>query len=122
MSTAQEELEQHYRQGTAHRNVGEYEQAMTEFQYVLERQPDHVPARIGLGLVYGFIGMFDESLAELEGAVALAPDSVDALLYLAKTHCMLGMYEEARAGFQRVLDLDSRHEEATKQLQLLAGV
>jgi tetratricopeptide (TPR) repeat protein len=115
------ELEEHYKQGTAHKNVGEYDQAMSEFRYVLEREPDHVDARVGLGLVYGFIGMFDESLIELRRAAETAPESVDVLLYLAKTCCMLGMYDEAREHFGKILELQPGHPEAKKQLSYLTS-
>jgi len=118
---ASEDLEEHYQRGSARRNVGEYDQAISEFRYVLERRPDHVNARIGLGLVYGFIGMFEESLVELRRAVETDPDSVDALLYLAKTCCMLGLYGEARGHFQRILELEPEHAEAKKQLSYLAA-
>ena len=121
MSTASEELDKHYQQGTAHKNVGEYDEAIAEFRYVLEREPDHLDARIGLGLVCGFVGMFDESLAELRRAVEIAPDCVDAVLYLAKTCCMLGMYDEACAHFERILQLEPEHAEAKKQLTYLAN-
>ena len=121
MSTTSENLEEHYQRAAAHKNVGEYEQAMSEFRYVLERRPDHLNARIGLGLVYGFAGMFDESLAELKLAVEADPSSVDALLYLAKTLCMLGLYEEARERFARILQLQPGHCEAEKQLAFLAA-
>jgi len=121
VSMTSEELEEHYQQGTAHKNVGEYDQALAEFRYVLERQPDHVNARVGLGLVYGFIGMFNESLEELRRALAMAPESIDVLLYLAKTCCMLGMYEEARLHFGRILELQPGHPEAKKQLSYLTS-
>lgn len=121
MSTTSENLEEHYQRGSAHRNVGEYDRAISEFRYVLDRQPDHVNARIGLALVYGFVGMFDESLAELKRALETDPSSVDALLYLAKTCCMLGLYDEARDHFNRILELQPGHPEAKKQLSYLAA-
>lgn len=120
MSTTSEDLEEHYQRATAHKNVGEYDRAISEFRYVLDRQPDHINARVGLGLVYGFTGMFDESLAELKRAVETDPGSVDALLYLAKTCCMLGLYAEARDHFLRILELEPGHPEAKKQLSYLA--
>jgi tetratricopeptide (TPR) repeat protein len=119
MSMASQELDEHYQRGLAHKNVGEYDQAIAEFTFVLERQPDHLEARIGLGLVFGFIGMFDESLAELKAAVEHQPDSAEALLYLGKTCCMLGLYDEARGHFERVLELQPGHPEAKKQLAYL---
>ena len=111
-----EDLEQQCEQAMDLKNQGLYDEAAAQFQQVLECQPEHARAHLGLGLVYCFVGRFDESLDELKRAVECDPDWVDAHLNLAKTYAMLGMYDEARAEFNRVLELHPEHPEATKQL------
>jgi tetratricopeptide (TPR) repeat protein len=109
-------LEQQCEQAMELKNQGRYDEAMAQFQAVLNCKPDHAPAHLGLGLVYCFIGMFDESLEELKRAVECDPAWVDARLNLAKTYAMLGMYDEARVEFNQVLALHPGHPEAKKQL------
>lgn len=109
-------LEQQCDQAMELKNQGRYEEAMERFKAILEADPSHGRAHLGLGLVYCFVGMFDESLEELKQAVACAPDSVDAHLNLAKTFAMLGMYDEAKVEFGVVLELHPGHAEAKKQL------
>ena len=112
-----ENLDRRCDQAMELKNQGRYDEAMAEFQHVLESSPGHAPAHLGLGLVYCFVGRFDESLEELRLAVQYAPDWPDGHLNLAKTYAMLGMYDEARTEFNRVLELHPDNVEAKKQLK-----
>lgn len=111
-----EDLERRCNQAMELKNQGQYDEAAAQFEHILECQPDHARAHLGLGLVYCFVGRFEESLEELKRAVECDPDWVDGHLNLAKTYAMLGMYEEARVEFGRVLELHPGHPEAKKQL------
>ena len=112
MGTAESgDIERRCNQAMDLKNQGRYDEAVAEFQHVLECKPDYARAHLGLGLVY-----CDESLEELKRAAECAPDWVDGHLNLAKTYAMLGMYDEARVGFNRVLELHPGHPEAQKQL------
>ena len=123
-SPDQEMIEQHYRRGTALKNEGQYEEAIVEFRSILELDPHHSGAHLGLGLVYGFTGKFDESIEEMEKALQARPDWAEAHLHLGKTYCMLGMFDEARTQFNEVMGLTTpdnpMYAEARKQLAFFA--
>ena len=109
-------LEERYRKAVEHKNNGQYDAAIPEFEQLVNCEPGWAEAHLMLGLTYGFVGRFDESLVSLQRATELDPASVDAHLNLAKTFCMLGDYDQARREFQAVLSLRPDHPEAKKQL------
>ena len=110
------EAEERYQKAIEHKNDGQYDLAIPEFEQLVGENPEWVEAHLMLGLTYGFVARFDESLAALRRAIELDPDSLDAHLNLAKTLCMLGDYGPARAEFMTVLALQPDHAEAKKQL------
>jgi tetratricopeptide (TPR) repeat protein len=117
-----EDLELLFNEAEQHRFNGEYEEAVAKYKRVLEEDPEHARAHLGLGLVYSFTGEFDEAIAEMEKAVALAPDDVECHLKLGLTYTMLGMYEEGKREFLHVLRLDPGNAEALKQLSYFPDV
>ena len=115
-----EELEERYQRGLALKNDGQYDEAIAEFQFILECAPGHARARLALGLSYCFTGLFDESIEEMLKAAECEPDWAEVHLQLGKAYCMLGQYPEAQHEFNLVLKLcppeDPTHKEAVKQL------
>jgi len=116
MAEDRQALEERYRKAVEHKNNGEYDIAIPEFEELAALDPQWADLQLTLGLTYGFVGRFDESIAALKRAVQLDPESVDARLNLAKTFAMLGDYEQARQHFEAVLALRPDHAEAKKQL------
>jgi tetratricopeptide (TPR) repeat protein len=112
-------LSEDFAAAESHRIDGRYDEAVELYKKVLEEDPQHFGATVGLGLVYGFTGLFDESIELLQKCVELDPSSLGARMYLAKTHLMLGMYEEASEGFTEILKTDPENEEALKQKAFL---
>jgi tetratricopeptide (TPR) repeat protein len=116
MAENRQALEERYRGAVEHKNGGEYDLAIPEFEALVGADPGWADAHLMLGLTYGFVGRFDESLAQIRRAAELEPASVEAHLNLAKTLCMMGEYDQARREFNTVLALRPDHAEAKKQL------
>ncbi len=114
-------LEERCEQAWELKNEGQYDDAMAQFKAILEDNPSHARAHLGLGLVYCFVGLFDESIDEMKLAVECAPTWVEGHLNLAKTYAMLGLYDEAKVEFNCVLELQPDHSEAKKQLAFFSG-
>ena len=106
--------------GIALKVEGRYEEAVTEFQELLNQDPNSTDAHHQLGLVYGFIGLFDESIEELQKAVVLAPTRVEARVDLALTLSMLGEYDQAKSEFEEVLRRDPANKRALDSLQFFS--
>lgn len=76
---------------------------------VLNRDPEHVLARIARGLGYAGAGGFSVALTENERAAAAeSPLKMDALRALAIAYGDLGRYEEAAATIEAAIALNTR--------------
>ena len=109
-----------FHEGQLARINGEYYEAISWLQQVIDADPSFADAHMELGLALCYIGDFDASLQQLTLATEIAPQHAEARLNLAKIYTMLGMYPEGAAMFRTVLTLttpcDKCYEEAAKQL------
>jgi tetratricopeptide (TPR) repeat protein len=100
MMTSTDEIFERAR--TLHRQ-GALEQAADTYREALRRQPGHIAARHGLGLLLLHRGDLTEAAAELEQVSRLAPDQVEP--YVQRGHVLqrLGYLPEALACFDAAL-------------------
>lgn len=108
-------IEAFYNQAYQLRCSGQYAEAQSLLQRVLQMDPNHVNARHQMALILGFIGEFDESLAQLARLSTQFPRNLDVKYDLAMTQMMLGMQDEACANFNAILAVDPTHERALQQ-------
>ncbi|WP_026256853.1 tetratricopeptide repeat protein [Actinopolymorpha alba] len=92
-----DDLDDHLDRAERYFQQGRWRLAEAEFEYVLQRSPDHLGATTGLGAVHAASGRVKEGLAVLEQAVADHPDDEDVKLALATA-----LYETAIAGLSEV--------------------
>jgi adenylate cyclase len=59
--------------GHAFRNAGRFEEAVLAYKKSLQRAPDFVAARIGLGTTYSLMGREKEARAEAEEVLRINP-------------------------------------------------
>ena len=108
-------IEALYNQAYQLRCNGQYAEAQSLLQRVLQMDPNHVNARHQMALILGFIGEFDDSLAQLAGLSRQFPTDLEVKYDLAMTQMMLGMQDEACANFNAILAVDPTHEKALQQ-------
>ena len=92
--------------GVAHKDLGDFESALVDFEQALESDPDHVWAFVGRGATYRLMQRYDDALADLNRAVELAPDDAWIIATRADTYRLMKRYEAALADFNRAIDLD----------------
>jgi adenylate cyclase len=68
--------------GTAFRNAGRYEEAVSAYKKGLQRAPDYIIAHIGLGTTYNLMGREEEARAEAKEVLRINPKF--SLDYFAK--------------------------------------
>jgi tetratricopeptide (TPR) repeat protein len=92
--------------GRAHRDVGRYDAALSDFDRALELSPDDEWAIAGRGETYRLAGRYDEALGEFGRALELDPEDSWALDSRGRTYFALHRYDEALADFDRALARD----------------
>lgn len=109
------DVEALYRQGFDFRCNGQYADAKRIFQQVLQADPNHLNARLQMGLIQGFEGDFDGSLTTLTALSNQFPQNLDVRYELAMTQMMLGMFDEGCANIKYILSVNPTHEKALQQ-------
>jgi len=80
---------------------GKWSHAMGAFRHALDLDPNHAPARCGLGRVFIETGYWSGAEANLLRAIELRPEYGDAELGLATLYFRMGRYDDAE---RRVLE------------------
>ena len=99
---------------TINQNVGwhyvysrQYEQAIDQFQALLELHPDFYPSHVLLGLAYVHARKFEQAIDEFQQATQLEKLS-PALAYLAYGYAMSGERAKAKEVFNDLLEQSTR--------------
>uniref|UniRef100_A0AC34QS80 RNA polymerase-associated protein CTR9-like protein n=1 Tax=Panagrolaimus sp. JU765 TaxID=591449 RepID=A0AC34QS80_9BILA len=84
-----------------------WEQAKTQFEYVLKLQEKDIMAVIGMGLVYYHSGNYNAAVKNFKQALRSNPD-LPAEIRLGLGHCFMKLknYSKAKFAYERVLSLD----------------
>jgi tetratricopeptide (TPR) repeat protein len=108
----------HFFSAAAHAELGSYKRALTEFQHVLQLEPDHVLARLQLGLVAMRVGEHTYARETWAPFTDANDDSVPCLFARAM---FLLLDNDPAAGLQtlrQALAADSRESPLRAQMQL----
>lgn len=91
----------------SYERLGQFEDAEKEFQWIIERAPDHALALNYLGYMYADKGIkLDEALPMIEKAVSLDPENGAFLDSYAWVLYKLGRYAEALVQMKKALEYD----------------
>ena len=85
---------------------GQYEEAVLEFQTALERNPEHLEARLGLALTYMQMGRSEEALQAFSEILERDPEYAAAYANRGILLDRLGRSEEALADYREALELN----------------
>jgi len=91
--------------GSAHDNLGQYEQAIADYDQAITLQPDLAEAYTNRGADYGEQNQYQRAITDFDRAIALKPD--DALAYYNRglAYAEQGQYEQAIADLDRAITL-----------------
>ena len=98
---------------------GRLDEAVSEYERALDRNPSHVGALNNLGVALARQGRFAPAIRRFEQAVAVAPDNADAHVNLGALLLAQGAREPARRAFRTALELDPGHAGAADGLRRL---
>lgn len=100
------------------KTVGEYDNAISLYQRLIQLYPHCTEAHIALGDVYRENNQRQLAILQYRRALSLEPDQSDCHYALGSLYKTLQIYEEAEICFQRVLRIDRYHFDAHYQLGL----
>jgi len=108
-------------------DIGNVDEAIRQFNYVLQRSPEHVVALTLVAQAYRLKELYAESIESARKAIALAPASAEPHLWLAESLRLSGKYDASRAEYERYLTLSDFDSKLAGQLNyyvlgFLAGV
>ncbi len=95
----------YFYQGMIAYELGEDAKARKLFHRVLEKQPNHGMARLGMGRLLLRSREYSRALAELETAAALLPNRSEIYYQLSLTYRQLGEMEKFRQALRRYEEL-----------------
>jgi tetratricopeptide (TPR) repeat protein len=111
--------EEHARRGDEFWGQGQPQQAAASYEEALRLDPDHVDARVSLGVVRASQGKLDEAIGHWVLALKLRPDCASAHNNLGVALTEQGKLEEARARLEEALRLQPDYAEAAYNLGVL---
>ena len=111
--------EEHARRGDAFWVQGQPQRAAASYEEALRLDPDHVDARVSLGVVRASQGKLDEAIGHWVLALKLRPDHASAHNNLGVALTEQGKLEEARASLEAALRHQPDYAEAAYNLGVL---
>lgn len=112
LSPTERQTNQHIASGEQLLYLGDYEEAISEYEQALALLPDRFDIHLSLGLLYEETGRQDEARAELARAQELAPDRGMYLIAYARMLTAMNRLEEALAVADEAITLKPDSAEA----------
>ena len=94
-----------YKQGERCINLGNPKEALSYFEQVLEKEPDHLNAVLKKGNILGKIGKYEQAILSYNKALELDSNNVLALVNKGLAYHYLEQYDEAISCYDKVLEL-----------------
>ena len=116
-----DDVQAHHDLGTAYKEMGLFDEAISEFQLALRAAPNHLPTHEMLGVTFMEMGQPEATVNSLERALLVKYEIEDELLgiyyYLARAHQDLGRSERAVELYEKVFSLDINFADVTDRLR-----
>jgi superkiller protein 3 len=98
----------HLELGQLYAETQEYENAIKEFNTVLELEPDNLFSRIYLGRIYTTLKDYDHAAKEFNTILNRNPNNFYAHINLGKMYVEMKDYDHAIAEFKKVIELNPK--------------
>ena len=96
----------HNARGNAHLLLDDFEQALEDFNRVIELNPKSPFSYQSRSLAYFKSGRYNEAITDFTRTIQLDPDYVYAYIYRSDAYFRLGLYDHAIADYEKLLELN----------------
>ena len=118
-----DDVRSHHDLGTAYKEMGLFDEAVSEFQAALRASAAHLPTYELLGQTFMEMGRTDMAIRSLERALTVDYEIEDELIgiyyYLARAYEEVGQKDDALEFYDRVFSLDINFADVTERLRTL---
>lgn len=122
-SLGSDDVQAHHNLGTAYKEMGLFDEAISEFQLALRAAPNHLPTHELLGVTFMEMGQPEATVNSLERALQVKYEIEDELLgiyyYPARAHQDPGRSERAVELYEKVFSSDINFADVTERLREL---
>lgn len=95
-----------FERAVAYNRAGKYEEALTELQPVLQKDPSQWVVHAQLGVAYAGLNRLDEAVAAYQKAIELQPSEPSLHTNLGQVYVKQNRLEDARKEFETAAQLD----------------
>jgi len=95
-----------FSQGLSAYFFGDYEEAISFFELVLKKNPNHIDALINMGNALNALKKYEEALSYYEKVIEIEPSNESGLGNKGMILATLGLYDEANSFFDKVLEIN----------------
>ena len=92
--------------------LAQFDSAESAYRTAIERNPDSIESRLGLGNMYFRSNRFDEALIEYRRVASERPQTLAAHYRLAEVNLRMERFEESIAAAERALEIDPQYRQA----------
>jgi tetratricopeptide (TPR) repeat protein len=112
-------IEALYAFGKFYQDIDSFDNAIAEYNLILNQIPDHKSTNYNLGYISFLKGDFNRAIQYFSTAISKQPDYTDAFYGRGLCYMKAGKSELAEKDFNKVLQLDSGYDLAEKELRKL---
>ncbi len=92
--------------GIAYYDLGNHQQAISDFNRAIEINPESTDTYYNLGLVYAKLGDHQQAISDYNKAIEIKPDYADAFGNRGTAYFKLGKYSQAISDFDRATEIN----------------
>jgi tetratricopeptide (TPR) repeat protein len=111
-----EAAKQHLHIARLYDEKGDFEKSIAFYQKVLDAQPLHRDAILGINDLYEKTGNLEQAIEQMKEASTLFPQDIDIHLRCAHLYIMGGILAEAKECLRKVIEIEPAHIKARKLL------
>ncbi len=97
-----------YHRGVTYGQMGQYEQALQDFDRAIQLDDKYAWAIANRGVTYRLMGQYEQALQDFDRAIQLDDKNASVIANRGETYRRMGQYEQALQDFDHAIQLDDK--------------